>query len=294
LWRWHEQHWDAKWRTLPASTDTAALDEVWVNVRGTVEELCKAVRSELAVVAPEIYERLTSVLPAWEATPTLPRAVDNPVESVRQAVEHTLLKPEASVLDIENVCLDALRHDFKTVCVHPQYVPTVSSKLRGSAVIPCTVVGFPLGASDVEALAYEARRVVENGATEVDMVLPIGSMREDDIWTVYEHIRAVCEVVHAAHAHVKVIFETHFLTYAQVAMAALVSVAAGADFVKTSTGFAGSGARVADVALMAMATQGRLGVKASGGVRTQKEAVEFLRYGATRIGTSSGPSLVRK
>jgi deoxyribose-phosphate aldolase len=294
LWRWHEEQWNAKWRTLPASTDGSALDEVWVNVRGTVEDLCKAVRSELAVVAPEIYERLTSVLPASLATPTLPRDIGDAVESVRLAIEHTLLKPEASVLDIENVCLDALRHEFKTVCVHPQHVPTVSAKLQDSSVIPCTVIGFPLGATDMEALAYEARRVVEKGAAEVDMVLPIGSMREDDIWTVYEYIRTVCDTVHAVNAKVKVIFETHFLTYAQVAMSALVSAAAGADFVKTSTGFAASGARLADVALMAIATQGRLGVKASGGIRTQKDAVAFLRYGATRIGTSSGPSLVRK
>jgi deoxyribose-phosphate aldolase len=295
LWRWHHERWEAKWRELPAKTAPAEIDARWQEVQGLVRQLCDAVRTELAVVAPDLYAELTRRVPLEGAAEVaFPQSIADVKSELRQAIEHTLLKPEASALDIEALCREAVMHQFRTVCVNPQHVRRAADSVADSGVIPCTVIGFPLGAAHLDALVAEARAVVAAGAREVDMVLPIGSMREDDIWTVFEYVRAVCEEVHRTDgAKVKVIFENHFLTYAQVAMATLVCAAAGADFVKTSTGFAASGAKLADVALMAYATCGRVGVKAAGGIRTTEEAVQFLRYGASRLGTSSGTHIVR-
>jgi deoxyribose-phosphate aldolase len=284
LWRWHKGGWETRWRGVQASFEPAALDALWHEVRPLVDDLTAAVAKELAVVAPHIR---------WTAdTPVLPRTVGP--EALAGAIEHTLLKPEVSAVDILNVCRDAAAFRFHAVCVNPQHVALAKQALAGTPVGICTVIGFPLGAAHPDALAAEAEAVIRAGAGEIDMVIPVGSMREDDVWTVHEHVRRVCE---AAHRHpgvmVKAILETHFLTYAQVCMAAMAAAAAGADFVKTSTGFAPTGARLADVALMARAAAGR-GVKAAGGVRTRADALAMMRYGATRIGTSSGVAMVRQ
>ncbi|GMA52150.1 hypothetical protein GCM10025857_35070 [Alicyclobacillus contaminans] len=294
LWRWHVAQWDKKWRQLAASTDADTLEQTWRSVQPLLSEMVRAVRRELTVVAPDIAAALSDVLSESGEEVVLPRTIANPLASLRDAIEHTLLKPEASAVDVESVCRAALDHHLRAVCINPQHVALAAEKLRGSSVIPCTVAGFPLGAAQPSALAAEVAAVAEDGAVEVDMVLPVGSMREDDIWTVHRHIAAAATAAHAHGARLKVIFETHFLTMAQVVMASLLSAAAGADFVKTSTGFAATGAQIADVAAMAVATEGKLGVKAAGGVRAQQEALNFLRFGATRIGTSSGPSLVRQ
>lgn len=295
LWRWHSERWDKKWRELPASTAPEEIDARWREVEGLVRDLSDAVRAELATVAPDLHNELAKRVTLEGAGEyVLPRKIADVKNELRPAIEHTLLKPEASALDIEALCHDAVRYQFGTVCINPQHVRRAANIVANSGVIPCTVIGFPLGATDLDALVGEARAVVAAGAREVDMVLPIGSMREDDIWTVFDYVRAVCDEVHQNEgAKVKVIFETHYLTYAQVAMATLVCAAAGADFVKTSTGFAASGARLADVALMAYSTRGQVGVKASGGIRTQQDAIQFLRYGANRLGTSSGTQIVR-
>ncbi|MCL6516348.1 deoxyribose-phosphate aldolase [Alicyclobacillus sp.] len=282
LWRWHESRWETRLRGVSNSAD--AIDAVWNEVSPLLDDLVAAVARELSVVAPALHRQAES--------PALPREVE--AASLPQAIEHTLLKPEASQVDVENLCRDAARHGFHAVCVNPQHVGLARRMLDGTGVAVCTVIGFPLGAADPVALVAEAEAVVQAGAVEIDMVIPVGSMREDDIWTVHDHVRRVCE---AAHRHpgvtVKTILETHFLTASQVCMASMVAAAAGADLVKTSTGFAPTGARIADVAMMALSAGGR-GVKAAGGVRTRADALAMMRFGATRIGTSSGVAMLRQ
>jgi deoxyribose-phosphate aldolase len=222
----------------------------------------------------------------------LPCEVNDAPNTVIQAVEHTLLRPTASTLDIEKLCAEAKEHGFHAVCVNPQHVALAASCLSDTPVLICSVVGFPLGATDTRALQAEVESVVGHGAGEVDMVVPIGSLCEDDIWTTYQHVAAAVREAHMERdVKVKVILETHYLTYGQIVKGCMVAVAAGADFVKTSTGFAPGGARLADVAIMAMAVEGRLGVKAAGGVKSRAQALNFLRMGANRLGTSNGIAL---
>jgi deoxyribose-phosphate aldolase len=290
LIEWHDGHWESNWRQVKASLPAHQLDAAWKSAAPVVDRIVGAVREELKAVAPDIYRAIPDVVPA-----SLPKAVENATQALKNAIEHTLLKPEASAVDVLNLCHDAKRHEFKTVCVNPQHVPLAAQSLQGTAVIPCTVVGFPLGATDPDALAAETRAVVRQGARDVDMVIPVGAMKEDDIWTVYRHVKAVCDAAkETPGVSVKVILEAHFLSYDQLAKASLVSLAAGAQFVKTSTGFAPSGAKIADVALMAKIAGDSYGVKASGGIRTREDAINFLRFGATRIGTSSGVAIVRE
>lgn len=289
LWAWYEQQWQTNWRALAANLPAPVVLEAWRKVAPLVEDLVAAVQRELRVVAPD----LAASLVISPDSARLPKTLTHENDALLGAIEHTLLKPEAGQLDVVNLAQEAKRHHFRAVCVNPQHVAVVADVLRGTDVIPCTVVGFPLGAADETAIAAETRAVTASGARDVDMVIPVGSMREDDIRTVFNHIKAVCDAAHEIPGvHVKVIVETHFLTYAQLAMACLLALAAGADFVKTSTGFAPTGAKLADVALMALIA-GDKGVKAAGGIRTRADALQFLRFGATRIGTSSGVSIVR-
>jgi deoxyribose-phosphate aldolase len=289
LWLWHEQQWEANWRNLSASLPLPALLESWRSVSGVIKELVESTQEELRVVAPELARGADKSLDLAH----LPISIDDEKEALRNAIEHTLLKPEASALDVSNLTAEAKAHRFKAVCVNPQHVAQVAGDLAGTGVIPCTVVGFPLGAADVRALQVEVQAVIAAGALDVDMVIPIGSMREDDIWTVFRHVQAVCDTAHAhANVKVKVILEAHFLTYSQLVMACQLSLNAGADFLKTSTGFAPTGAKLADVAVMAV-LGGERGVKAAGGIRNRTDALQYLRFGANRIGTSSGVAIVR-
>lgn len=290
LIEWHDGHWESNWRQVKASLPAHELDTAWKSAVPVIDKIVGAVREELKAVAPEIYLAVPDTVPV-----SLPKTVENLTQALKNAIEHTLLKPEASAVDVLNLCTEAKKYEFKTVCVNPQHVPLTAQNLQGTQVIPCTVVGFPLGAADPEALAAETRAVIRQGAQDVDMVIPVGSMKEDDIWTVYRHVKAVCDAAkETPGVDVKVIVEAHFLTYDQLAKACLVALAAGAQFVKTSTGFAPSGAKIADVALMAKITGESYGVKASGGIRSRDEATNYLRYGATRIGTSSGVAIVRE
>jgi deoxyribose-phosphate aldolase len=293
LWEWHEGRYEEAWRQLDAGQDTDVLAAKWREVQPWLRQLIAAVETELRWTAPDIAS-------AWQkverpAEPAFPLTVADPQAALLGAIEHTLLKPEASVVDIENLCQEALAYNFRAVCVNPQHIALVSARLQGSDVVPCVVVGFPFGTTDLAALRAETEAVIENGAREVDMVIPFGSMREDDIWHTYA---AVAAVVQTAQKHpgvrTKAILETHFLTIDQLVKASIAALAAGADFIKTSTGFAPSGARVADVACMATLAGANRGVKASGGIRTRAAALNFLRFGATRLGASSGPTLVRK
>ena len=208
-------------------------------------------------------------------------------------IDHTLLKPEASEADVLKVCAEAVEYKFKSVCVNPIWVKTVKNALKGSGVLTCSVVGFPLGATPSDVKAFEARGAVLDGADEVDMVINIASARANDKGALVEDITKVAEAVHGGEAILKVIIETSLLSDEQKVIACEAAVEAGADFVKTSTGFNGGGATAEDVALMRKAVGPELGVKASGGVRSLADAQAMIAAGATRIGASSGIAIVK-
>ncbi len=209
-------------------------------------------------------------------------------------VDHTLLKPEATEQDIARLCEEARQYGFASVCVNPAWVRSAACNLRGSNVLTCTVIGFPLGANLADVKAYEARRAIMDGAQEVDMVINIGALKSGDDCAVESDIRAVAEAAHEYNVLLKVIIETALLTDEEKVRACLAAKRAGADFVKTSTGFAKGGATVADVALMRQTVGAGLGVKASGGVKGLSDARAMLQAGATRIGASVGVKIAQE
>jgi deoxyribose-phosphate aldolase len=213
---------------------------------------------------------------------------------IARAIDHTLLKPEATRAQIEQLCAEAREHGFATVCINPTWVPLCSDLLRGSETRVCTVVGFPLGATLPEVKAFEAARVVAEGACEVDMVLNIGALKSGDYRLCERDVEGVVEASHRGGALVKVIIEAALLTDDEKVKACVVSKAAGADFVKTSTGFGPGGATAADVALMRRVVGPDMGVKAAGGVRDLKSAQAMLDAGADRIGASVGVKIVQE
>jgi deoxyribose-phosphate aldolase len=209
-------------------------------------------------------------------------------------IDHTLLKPEATEDDIRRLCEEAAQFHFASVCVNPAWVRASACHLRGTNVPVCTVIGFPLGATLADVKAYEARRAIFDGAREVDMVINIGALKSGDDCAVEHDIRAVVEVAHEYDVTCKVIIETALLTDEEKVRASLAAKRAGADFVKTSTGFAKGGATVADIALMRQAVGSELGVKASGGVKGLEDARKMVEAGATRIGASVGVKIAQE
>ncbi len=209
-------------------------------------------------------------------------------------VDHTLLKPEASESDIKKLCDEAAQYGFASVCVNPSWVKKASEFLRGTSVPVCTVIGFPLGATLSDVKAFEARRSIFNGAREVDMVINIGALKSGDDCKVEDDIRTVVEAAHENGVLCKVIIETALLTDEEKVRACLASKNAGADFVKTSTGFAKGGATARDVALMRRVVGSGLGVKASGGVKGIEDAKAMVEAGATRIGASVGVKIAQE
>ncbi|HEY6121063.1 MAG TPA: deoxyribose-phosphate aldolase [Pyrinomonadaceae bacterium] len=209
-------------------------------------------------------------------------------------IDHTLLKPEASDDDIKRLCAEAAQYHFASVCVNPTWVRAAACNLHGSGVPVCTVIGFPLGANLPDVKAYEARRAIFDGAREVDMVINVGALKSDDDCLVEFDIRSVVEAAHEYNAICKVIIETALLTDDEKVRACLAAKNAGADFVKTSTGFSKGGATVADVALMRRTVGSDLGVKASGGVKGLEDARKMVEAGATRIGASVGVKIAQE
>ncbi|MEF3121257.1 deoxyribose-phosphate aldolase [Kocuria flava] len=207
-------------------------------------------------------------------------------------IDSTLLKPEASREQIAALCEEAKQYSFASVCTNPLWAGFVRERLAGSDVRTCVVVGFPLGASATEVKAFETRTAVAAGAQEIDMVIDIAAARAGERETLERDIRAVAEAAHAGGALLKVIIETCLLDDDAKVLACEAAVAAGADFVKTSTGFSTAGATVADVRLMRATVGPDVGVKASGGIRTREDALAMIEAGATRIGASSGPALL--
>lgn len=205
-------------------------------------------------------------------------------------IDHTLLKPDATQEMIDKLCAEAKQYDFASVCVNPTWVKRASEQLAGTNVKVCTVIGFPLGANTPVTKAAETRDAITNGATEVDMVINVGALKSGDLELVKRDIQAVVEA--SGDVLVKVIIETGLLTEAEKVTACQLSVEAGADYVKTSTGFGPGGATVEDIALMRKTVGPDIGVKASGGVRDRAAAIAMVEAGATRIGASAGIAIV--
>jgi deoxyribose-phosphate aldolase len=212
--------------------------------------------------------------------------------SIAKLIDHTLLRPEAMRDDVLKLCREAREYSFASVCVNAYWVPLAASQLAGSDVKVCTVVGFPLGATSTEAKISETESALRAGAQEIDMVQNVGALRGDEDQAVEEEIALVAAVCHRAGAIVKVILETALLTDDQKIAACNLAKMAGADFVKTSTGFASSGATTHDVELMRRVVGPEMGVKASGGIRTLDDVLKMIAAGATRIGASAGVKIV--
>lgn len=213
---------------------------------------------------------------------------------IASLIDHTLLKADATPADIEELCGEARKYGFAAVCVNPTHVPLAARLLKGSPVAVCTVVGFPLGATMSQVKAYEARQAISQGATEIDMVLNIGALKAGDHQLVREDIRQVVEVCREGHAICKVIIETALLTDEEKVTACQLAREAGADFVKTSTGFGPGGATEHDVALMRATVGPAMGVKAAGSIKGFEKAVRMVQAGATRIGASAGVQIVKE
>lgn len=210
--------------------------------------------------------------------------------SINKYIDHTLLKPESTQDQIDNLIAEAKEYNFASVCVNPTWVSRAVEALKDSDVKVCTVIGFPLGANTSRVKAFETKDAIENGADEIDMVINIGRLKAKEYDFVENDIRAVVET--SGDKLVKVIIETCLLTDEEKEKACQLSVAAGADYVKTSTGFSTAGANVHDVALMRKTVGPNVGVKAAGGARSYADAEAFVKAGATRIGASSGVAIV--
>jgi deoxyribose-phosphate aldolase len=207
--------------------------------------------------------------------------------NLARMIDHTLLKPDAVRVEIEQLCAEALHYGFAGVCVNPSYVQTAAKLLRGSSVNVCTVIGFPLGATSTAAKVFETIQALQDGAQEVDMVINVGMLKSGDCSFVRNDIAAVVEAARIRNAATKVILETCLLTDEEIIIVCSLAKDAGADFVKTSTGFSKGGATVHDIVLMRKTVGAAIGVKASGGIRTREQALAMIAAGATRIGTSS-------
>lgn len=215
----------------------------------------------------------------------------DPGRRLAAMIDHTLLKPEGTARDVERLCEDAIAYGFAAVCVNPWLLPTAVRALAGTPTIPCTVIGFPLGATTPASKAFEAGEAAAAGAREVDMVLAIGAIKQKAYEVALADIRAVVRAAGSS-CSVKVILETCLLTDEEKVTACQLALEAGARFVKTSTGFSTGGATLHDVSLMRATVGSRAGVKASGGIRTLAEAEAMIAAGANRLGTSAGISMV--
>lgn len=237
-------------------------------------------------IAEEIYRKIAKENNGASSTPVS----DN--RDIASMIDHTLLKPEATEADIRKVCAEAIEYKFKSVCINTHYVSLVSRLLAGSGVLTCCVVGFPLGASSTRAKIDETYDALKSGAHEIDMVINIGALKSGDWNTVKKDIEGVTSACRGR-AIVKVILETSLLNDEEKIKACTIAKMAGADFVKTSTGFNTGGATIADIKLMREVVGPKMGVKASGGIRDTETAKAMIAAGANRIGTSSGINIVK-
>ena len=239
------------------------------------------------VSSPKFKENLKEI--EKNAPPPISGEFDTSLASI---IDHTILKPEATLDQILRICDEALEYRFASACINPSFVPPVVIKLKNSGVKTCTVIGFPLGASSIKSKQKETEIAIEEGASEVDMVISIGMLKSKEIPYVFDDISSVVSSAMLNKVLTKVIIETTLLTDEEKVIACILAQKAGADFVKTSTCFAKGGATMADIALMRRTIGSKMGIKASGGVRTRDQAYQLISAGATRIGASTSIQLV--
>ncbi len=240
------------------------------------------------------HDKIQQVVAAGAARVTAGLGSDSPGAHLAQMIDHTLLRADATQEQIAQLCYEARKYGFAAVCVNPTYVKLCSQLLKGSPVHVCTVVGFPLGATPPEVKAYEAQQAIDDGATEVDMVINIGALKSKDYALVERDIASVARTSHAGKAVLKVILETALLTDEEKVIASQLAQVAGADYVKTSTGFGPGGATVHDVELMRRAVGPEMGIKAAGGIRSYEDAKAMVAAGATRIGASASVKILQE
>jgi deoxyribose-phosphate aldolase len=228
------------------------------------------------------------------STPTQPTVSPLAARDLARYIDHTILKPEATAAQIDQLCAEAQRYHFKAVCVNPVWVQRCVSLLSGSATCVATVAGFPLGATLPEVKAYEAQHLASLGAREIDMVLNIGALKSGDLSLVARDIAAVVQAAHTSDAITKVIIEAALLTDDEKKIACRLACEAGAEFVKTSTGFASGGATAHDVALMREVVGPHIGVKAAGGIKTYADALTLIAAGANRLGASASVLIMQE
>lgn len=215
-------------------------------------------------------------------------------EEIARIIDHTLLKPDATPEQVRQVCEEAKTYQFASVVVNPVYARFVAQQMQGSNVKVCVVIGFPLGANLTQVKVYETEQALNDGATEVDMVINIGALKSKDNELVERDIAGVVQMAHSRKALVKVIIETALLTEEEKVRACQIAQKAGAHFVKTSTGFSSGGATVEDITLMRRVVGPNIGVKASGGIKTLADAQSMIAAGATRLGASAGVKIVQE
>jgi deoxyribose-phosphate aldolase len=285
---------------------------------GTVERLIEQITKEVLILVREEEARVEAGGDNGQCIDCIGQCVAECQDKVRQVVDagasrlsstlgnvdvgprvggmidHTLLKADATRDQIAQLCYEARKYGFAAVCVNPTHVKLCSQLLQGSAVHVCTVVGFPLGATPPEVKAYEAQQAIDDGATEVDMVINVGALKSKDYALVEQDIATVARACHAGGAILKVIIEAALLSDEEKVIACQLAKAAGADYVKTSTGFGPGGATVHDVNLMRRAVGPELGVKAAGGIKSYEDAQAMIAAGATRIGASAGVRIVQE
>lgn len=239
-------------------------------------------------------DRANAIIQAGATRLSAHLGANNIAANLARYIDHTLLKPDATSEQIAQLCQEARKFRFASVCINPTYVKLAAQLLQGSPVEVCTVIGFPLGANTSAVKSYETQRALYDGATEVDMVMNVGALKSGDYELVQRDIAAVSQVAHSRNAVCKVILETALLTDEEKDKASRLAKAGGADFVKTSTGFGGGGATTHDVALMRQAVGPIIGVKASGGIKSFTDAEEMITAGATRIGASAGVQIMQE
>jgi deoxyribose-phosphate aldolase len=275
-------------------------DELQRLINVIVDELTGADRTPAvrhcachAVLSECCPDRLRGVIDAGASRVGV-HALGGAPAGIAAMIDHTLLKPDATRKEIEELCREAAQFGFATVCVNPAWVAFAAKRLAGSGVGVCSVVGFPLGATTADVKAYETRRAIFDGAREIDMVINVGALKSGDLRVVERDIEGVASTCRDCGALSKVIIEAALLTDDEKVTACTLAKAAGADYVKTSTGFGPGGATVADVALMRRAVGAEMGVKAAGGVRDLEGLKAMVAAGATRVGASAGVKIVQQ
>jgi len=295
-------HWTGKQKVT--TTDRATVEriveiitrEVMIalaeqEAHGHAGDHCSETCSE-GLCIQTCQDRVGRVVSAGATRLTASLGVVPPEKRIAAMIDHTLLKPDATHDQIAQLCFEARKYGFASVCVNPSHVRLCSDLLKNSSVLVCTVIGFPLGAGATDTKVFEASKAIDDGAQEIDMVINIGALKSRDYDYVAKDINAVVQAAHPRGVIVKVILETALLNREEKIAASLISKEAGADFVKTSTGFGGGGATVEDVALMRQVVGPEMGVKASGGVGSLEDALHMVEAGATRIGASAGVKIV--